>query len=487
MTQNLSTPNSVLIIGAGLAGMAAAVALESAAVRVTLLESRRSLGGRASSFDDPQSSEELDNCQHVLLGCCTNLIDFYQRTGALAPSSEIKNQKSKIKNLIQFERTIHFRDEKGTRFDLYGVPNVPAPLNLAPSLAAFSALTLAERLALSRAMLAIMRNDPVPDVPFGDWLAQHRQPPSLIQKLYDPIIISALNEETRIASARYAVKVFKDSLLANEAGYLFGLPNCPLSQLYSRLPCRDVRLGTRVSEILFNDRRIAGVKLQDGQVLTADAYVIATNFHAAQKWAPPGLAALDSRFTRLDEIQTVPILGAHLWFDRPVLTDSHAALITGPLQWLFRKDASGCCVHGVISAARQWLNRPREECLKIFEHQIRQVLPEARNAKLVRGVMVIEKRATFSPLPGIDSIRPTQAPPRDGIQNLYLAGDYTQTGWPSTMEGAVRSGYLAAEALLNLPNRFLVPDLPLEWPARLLQRGKPPYARSATSESDGPP
>jgi zeta-carotene desaturase len=165
-----------------------------------------------------------------------------------------------------------------------------------------------------------------------------------------------------------------------------------------------------------------------------------------------------------------------LWFDRPVLTDSHAAFIQGPLQWLFRKDKEGKAVHGVISAARNWVDVPREEALKQFETQIRATFRRARDAKLVRGVTVIEKRATFSPRPGIDQLRPSQAPPAGGIANLFLAGDYTTTGWPATMEGAVRGGYLAAEAIVakvtGSAPKILVDDLPLQWPARWMARAK---------------
>ena len=448
----------VVVVGGGLAGMASAVALESAGVSVTLLEARRTLGGRAGSFDDSETGEQLDNCQHVLLGCCTNLIDFYHRIGSL--------------HLIRFDRTIHFRDGSGRRSDLGGVRGLPAPLHLGPSLLNFSLLTAAEKVHLSRAMIAMLKlgrtgRQRLADVPFGDWLDEHRQPPELVHKLYDPVLISALNEETRRAAASHAIHVFQDSLLANRAGYVVGVPGGTLEELYRRLPCRDVRLGTRVAEILFAGPRAAGVLVQSGEVISADAVVIATARQALLRWVPFELAQNDERFRGLDRLEDVPILGAHLWFDRPVLAEPHVALIDGPLQWLFRKDASGRALHGVISAARAWVDVPKETMLRQFEEQVRGVLPEASGAKLERAKIVIEKRATFSPSPGVDRWRPTQGPRGEGaIENLFLAGDYTQSGWPATMEGAVRSGYLAAEAML--PNRsFLVDDLPVEWPAGL--------------------
>lgn len=443
--------------------MASAAALESAGASVTLIESRKSLGGRAGSFEDPQTGETLDNCQHVLLGCCTNLLDFYRRLG--------------VERLIRFERTIRFVDPRGRAYGLSGVKGLPAPLHLGPSMLRFGALSLSERVAMSRAMTAMLHlgragRDRLADVPFGQWLEEHRQPASLVSKLYDAILIGSLNEDPRQSSATYAIQVFQDALLNHAAGYVLGLPGCPLADLYKPLPCRDVRLGTRVAELVFDGASVTGVRLQSGETLSADAVVLATNHHAVQRWVPPELAQRDVRFQSLDQFESVPILGAHLWFDRPVLADTHAAFLEGPLQWLFRKDADGKAVHGVISAARQWLDIPREDALAQFEQQIRRTFPAARDAKLLRGVTVIEKRATFSPRPGIDRIRPTQAPPRDGISNLYLAGDYTQTHWPATMEGAVRSGYLAAEALCaanGSPARFLVDDLPLQWPAQMMQ------------------
>jgi zeta-carotene desaturase len=257
-------------------------------------------------------------------------------------------------------------------------------------------------------------------------------------------------------------------MLAHADGYRLGLPACPLSRLYEKLPCRDVRLGVRAGELCFDGKRISGVKLTDGQTISVDAVVLATNHHSVQRWVDP---AMDGRIGPLAKLEDVPILGVHMWFDRAVMKDSHAALLGGPLQWLFRKDDAGCVLHGVISAARDWVGRSKEESLKLFEEQVRATLPEAKEAKLVRGVIVIEKRATFSPGPGVERLRPSQAP-SDGVENLFLAGDYTRTEWPATMEGAVRSGYLAAEAVgarvCGTESRFLVADLAVQWPARLL-------------------
>jgi len=440
----------VIIVGGGLAGMAAAVALESAGAEVMLLEASRRLGGRASSFDDPQGGESLDNCQHVLLGCCTNLRDFYRRTGA--------------EHLIQWEKAIRFVDERGRAYPLSAVPGLPAPLHLGMSVLKFGALTWGERVALSRGMLAMMRTrrQDLAEISFGQWLDEHQQPAGLVAKLYEPIITSALNETCAASSAMYAIQVFQDSLLAHAGGYVMGLPACPLGKLYETLPCKDVRFGARVAGLCCDGMKVAGVELQDGQRIEADALILATNYPAAQRLAPN-----DERLQRASNLESVPILGAHLWFDRAIMRESHAALLSGPLQWLFRKDDEGRVLHGVISAARDWLDKPKEECLAMFERQVRETF-RASEAKLLRGVVVIDKRATFAPVPGVDRFRPTQAPQSEEFQSLFLAGDYTQTGWPATMEGAVRSGYLAAEAVLGGANKFLVPDLPVQWPGKLL-------------------
>ena len=452
----------VVVIGGGLAGMAAAMALESAGLRVTLIEARPSLGGRAGSFIDPHSGQELDHGQHVLLGCCTNLIDFYRRLGTL--------------HQIRWQRTIHFLDAR-SHGDLWSMPGLPAPFHLTAAVLLLRTLNAGERRSLIGAMAAMMRigregRRRLADIEFGQWLREHRQDEQLVRRFYDPALRGALNEDPARASARYALQVFQDAFLSSSDGFLLGLPRCPLSQLYRPFPCRDVRLGVRVGGLRFDETRVRAVELAGGELLPADAVVCAVGHHVLRGWVPAELAERDARFAGLGKLVSVPILNAHLWYDRPVLSRTHAALLEGPLQWVFRKDPSGRALHGVISAARQWTQIDSRRALDIFADQLRRLLPAAQHARLERGLVLVQKRATFSPLPGVDRWRPTQAPPADGIANLFLAGDYTRTEWPATMEGAVRSGYLAAERVLEAlgrpPGRFLKPDLTRQWPARLL-------------------
>lgn len=451
-----------VIVGGGLAGIAAAVALRSAGYSMTIIESRANLGGRASSYLDPESGELLDNSQHILMGCCTNLLDLYERLN--------------VADQVVYFKSTPFRDEHGRRFALHATPGLPAPLHMAVGFAFFGLLTLKEKIAAARAMRAMLRmgksgREKLANVSFEQWLAELRQPASLLPKLYDPVLVGALNERTCDVSAKYAIQVFQDALLAHRRGFRIGVARQPLSQLYDKLPNGiEIRLNTRVEEIVFEGNgayvRAVGVKLRDGTIIRSDKIILATNHHVVQKWVGPEFYDIDPRFARLSEIDAVPILGSYMVFDRPVLKEPIVGFIKGPLQWLFRKNNDGSAVAGVISVAGEWAGKSRQETLAAFVNQIKKTLPGTRDAQLLRGTVVIEKRATFSPVPGIDDLRPAQAPPASGVQGLFLAGDYTQTHWPATMEGAVRSGYLAAQAVSG--QKFLADDLKIEWPARMM-------------------
>jgi squalene-associated FAD-dependent desaturase len=449
----------VVIIGGGLAGLAAALALETAGVPVTLLEARAALGGRTSSFPDSQSGTTLDNCQHVLLGCCTHLRRVYERLHLTDP--------------VTWYRNYQFVDRTGQRFTLTGEADLPAPLHLAQGFAQFDLLTWPERIAIARAMLAMLRlghagRTHLDELTFGAWLTAHGQPDSLVTKFYEPVLIGALNEDVRKVSAKYALQVFQDAMLAHAEGYILGVPNLPLEALYAHAPLSDLRLNTRVSHVHIAQQRITQIHTQSGTVLYPRYVILATNHHAVTRLLA---GQTDTRLIGLPALESVPIMGTTLWYDRPVLDAPVLALLDGPAQWVFRKDAAGCVVHTVTSAARGWDTLGKPETIARIHAHLAQALPAVRSAQLERGVVVIEKRATFSPLPGVDRLRPSATPTDGDIENLVLAGDYTQTHWPATMEGACRSGHTAAAALLRAmgqPAPIAIPDLPRQWPARWL-------------------
>lgn len=422
------------MIGGGLAGMAAAARLAEAGLAVTLIERRKLLGGRATSFEDQATGQLLDNCQHVLLGCCTELIDFYRRLG--------------VEQSIEWFDRIFFADETGRRSLLRAGP-LPAPLHLAGSMLRFGLLSLDEKLEIARLMSVIRlmnESDAIAadQLTFHDWLADHHQSPSTIARFWNVIITSALNADVREVGVRYALQVFQKGFLADRRGYVMGVPHVPLAKLYERAIADQVLTGTRVTGMR-PMRNGWSVDMATSQPLVVDAVILATAPDAARRLLEP-LPTMRPLAEQISQFTYRTILGMHLFFDQPVMTEPHLALIGTELQWLFRKDADGRHIHGVISAATQQSDESTHtlECRLLGE--IHRLLPRSAQARLLNSRIVREKRATWSPRPGIDRLRPSQITP---LPNLYLAGDYTQTAWPATMEGAVRSGYLAATALLN--------------------------------------
>ncbi len=453
----------VLVLGGGLAGIAAALRLAEAGWHVVLIEARRRLGGRAGSHIDPQSDELLDNCQHVLLGCCTHLIDLYRRLG--------------VSHMIEWHEALHFLDGQG-HHDILRRSRLPAPLHLGVSIARFRSLSWQAKRDLSRAALALARCTPPErrrweNEPFVHWLAVHGQPPEAIDRFWNPVITSALNQDVRQANAAYALQVLRQGFLAHRDAYLMGVATVPLGRLYEPaeriLQERGGRvlLGTSVRRLVYERSRLAGVELRNQPVMEADAYVSALPVEQLLRAAPSGLREADERFDRLHELRSSPILGVHLWFDRAVMRLPHAALLDSPLHWVFNRgqDASGRQhLHVVISAAVEWMNREPKQILADVCGELMRYLPETRTTPLAAGKVVKERRATFAPVPGVDALRP---PPTGSTGNLVLAGDFCQTGWPATMEGAVRSGYRAAAALMNSAE-MSVADLPDAWLARNL-------------------
>jgi squalene-associated FAD-dependent desaturase len=468
---------SVLVIGGGLAGLSCAVALADAGWRVCLLEKRPHLGGRATSYALPDGSE-VDNCQHVTLGCCTNLADFYRRVGA--------EQK------IRFYDRLYFVDARGRRSTIECSP-LPPPLHMAPSFALFSGLTLADKHAIANALIAIVRAGGSPpgidSISMLDWLLRMRQTSGAINRFWSVVLTSALDEELSRTDARYGIGVFWKAFLSTREGYRVGIPSVPLANLYDG--CCDsivqqggeVRLRSTVRHIRVGLDGFTCAVLDDGSEISADVCVLAVPHDAVSGLLPANSSERTELMENLRRIRTSPITGVHLWFDRRVMTEPFLTLLDRTTQWIFNKSllssshaTNGADVHPrdstapesayaqylqvVISASYALIPQSRQEIINLCLRELADVLPETREARLLKGTVIKEVNATFSPEPNVDTWRPDQAD--SGVKNLFLAGDWTRTGWPATMEGAVRSGYLAAESLLSergQSRKYLCPDL----------------------------
>jgi squalene-associated FAD-dependent desaturase len=459
---------SVIVIGGGLAGLSSGVALAEAGFRVKLLEQRPFLGGRASSYSLPDG-EQIDNCQHVTLGCCTNLDDFYRRVGALG-------------KIARYERLV-FVDCVGHRAAMEASA-LPPPLHLAASMAFYPSMTWAEKRGIAEAMLSITRrgghNDDGDAVGRSmlDWLRAHGQSEGAISRFWSVVLVSALNEELARTEARYGLDVFWKAFLSTRSGYIVGIPRVPLSELYEG--CRtaieqrggEVVCRAAVRELTQDDGRITRVSLDGERRHCADFYVLAVPHEAVLKLLPERITEAEPQLRQIRKLEVSPITSVHFWFDRDVMGEPFVTLLDRTTQWIFNKSrlgggpGSGRYLQSVISASYGLVERPRQEIINVCLGELQQVLPEAAAARLIKATVVKETAATFSPRPGADRWRPMQ---RTSLPNLFLAGDWTATGWPATMEGAVRSGYLAAEAILSdygEPKRLLKPDLPAEGLAR---------------------
>ena len=440
---------SVAVVGGGLAGLAAGCALADAGYRVTLLEKRPYLGGRASSYEHPGTGEVVDNCQHVLLGCCTNLLDFYRRIG--------------VENKIRWYRRLVFV-EPGGRQSAIEPGRWPAPLHASGSFLRASFLSLGDKLAIARGMLALARKLPEDDAPpFSTWLREHGQTPRAVERFWKPVLVSALNEDLERISSRYAALVFRDSFLKSAPAGEMGLPAVPLTELYAaagdyiRACGGEVRMRTGVQAFVADDR---GVRLLIGGTDEPfDAAVMAVPFQALGAMLPSDSASEGLR-EFLARFETSPITGVHFWFDREICELDHAVLLERTIQWMFHKSrihgraGEGSYVELVVSSSKELVDKSRQEILDLALKELSEFFPAVREAKVLKATVIKEVHATYAPLPGADAHRPAQATP---WERVFLAGDYTQTGWPATMEGAVRSGYLAAEALAG--RKFLAPDL----------------------------
>jgi len=458
-----------MVIGGGLAGMAAGVALAESGWRVRLFEQRPFLGGRATSYVLPDG-EHVDNCQHVTLGCCTNLADFYRRVGA--------------GDKIKFFDRLFFLDPQGRRGEMQS-GLLPAPFHMVGSFVKFAPLTLRDKLSIAWAMLNILQTngrtwdvDQFGGISMLEWLRRRGQTKGAIERFWRVVLVSALDEGLDKTDARYGIDVFWKAFLSNRSGYRMGVPIVPLAQLYEGCKLAieqkggEVNLRATARSLQIQNGAITSAQFDAGREERADAFILAVPHTAVADLIPDEIKRKDSAFRNLALLKTAPITGVHFWLDREVMSEPFVTLLDTTTQWIFNKTAlygaspgspqnpqKGQYLQLVVSASYNLLQKSRQEIIDLCLKEVRQALPAAREANLIKATVIKETAATFSPEPGVDRWRPKQETAIDG---LFLAGDWTDTGWPATMEGAVRSGYLAAEALLRRegrPHRFVQPEL----------------------------
>jgi zeta-carotene desaturase len=421
--------------------LATAAALGGSGFDVELYESRGFLGGRATSFPLAPSEEDsvvIDNCQHVLLKCCTNLLDFYSRLG--------------VRDRVHFSSEFNFI-EPGGRVSVLRRGVLPAPLHFTESFLGLKFLSLADKLAIGRGLLAIRREHAtrgdLDRISMLDWLREKDQPPAAIERFWRQVLVSAINEELDRMAAAHGFQVFWQAFLANADAYEMGVPAVPLGELYAEAAWRRfervaIHLRTPVESV----ETSGCVRLAGGTVRQADFTVVCL---------PPDRLGAVAPGLNIDTawVEYSPITGIHLWFDRPVTELAHATLLDRTIQWMYNKH-EGRYLQLVVSASRSLTNMPKADVIALAVRELAEFFPAVNDARLERSHVIKELRATFSARPGVEELRPVTM---TAAEKIFLAGDWTRSGWPATMEGAVRSGYIAAEAVARAagkPVRFLL-------------------------------
>jgi squalene-associated FAD-dependent desaturase len=431
--------------------MATAWRLLTSGYSVTLVERRPYLGGRAYSYQDKETGLQIDNGQHVFLGCCTAYTGFLQEIGTLELTSR------------QPSLHVQVRDAAGKAGFLSAVP-LPSPLHLLPGFLLYPHISFMDKLRAIPVLLRISRtknrdNPELQNEDFESWLRRHHQSERAIRNFWEFIILPTCNDPANAVSASTAFMIFQVGFLESRHNANVGFARAGLSDVMGTAAERKLQergatllLGRTVKQLLIGDNgALSGVELADGERLEADWYVSALPAHALPDLLPQ-TGGESSIATATAAHTYAPIVNLHVWSDRPVADFEFAAFVGSPVQWVFNKsrimgeDGPGEYLTASLSGAWEHWPESKEALQERFTKELAQLLPRARVARVVRFQVVKEQRATFRSLPGTTNLR---LPAQTSIRNFVLAGDWTDTGWPATMEGAVRSGETAAAHIMS--------------------------------------
>ena len=431
-----------MIVGGGLAGLSAGVALSRSGFNVSVL------GGRAFSFNDPETGVEVDNGQHVFVGACTEYMRFLRDIDAW-------------QNVRMPERLSARVIRNGKSASLRAASWIPGAASNLPALLRYNHLSIAGRMRLLYGMMRIRFAGEPPEIEtFDSWLRRHGQTDDTISRFWNLIVLPSLNDDVTVVSASAGIMLFQTALLGAPHKAAIGYPVVGLSRLagdaaQSVIEANggEVRKSVDVQKLVTQDGRATGVKLSSGEMLSADAVIVALPAAAMRDLLPEGYTETDF-FRPAAHVETAPIVGVHIWYDRPVMDDPFVAVLDSSLQWVFNvtkmheretgEQGGGQHVAISLSGAWQWRDKTKAEMREIFITEMGKVFPTASTATVTRFITVKMLDATFRVTPGAEPNRLLQETP---VPGLFLAGDWTRTGWPSTMESAVRSGNLASEAV----------------------------------------
>jgi len=444
-------PKKVVVLGAGYAGLAAATELVLRGHEVTLIEGRALLGGRAHSFVDVKSGLVLDNGQHVLMGCYHETLRLLRQLGTTGrlyspPAMQVPFVSTKGKSLL--------------------AATAPAPLHLLSALLGFGELSAADKIsAIGLAVRLRVGLKARADETVEAWLHRWKQTPNIIRALWEPLCIAALNEPVATGSALLFSTVIERSFLGGVADSSILLSRVGLSELFAPEVKRllemcggRLRLQSPVSALNFDGTTLREIKLADGSTLQPEAVVSALPWHVLRAFLPA-----ESKLAQAcRQIHDAPIVSLHLWLDRPILSEPFIGVLDSPLHWVFSREhihgpdvgvgQTGYIITAVVSGARDLIDRTAQELEDLTLQELRRFLPEAREAKVLHRMVYKARSATFAATPETEPLRPGVS---SEWTNLWLAGDWTSTGLPATIEGAVVSGQRAA---LAVDEAILIPS-----------------------------